>query len=202
MTASLPQDFWTFGIPAAAPAPAISEMGHDGQRWVCASRNVDDARHACHCHFVEDVVRGIDGGEDDPVREKAARNVVEVCPAGAELVAFYPEILGKTVVDFTDGIASWMLGAFIEPVPIAHDLVPGIFGHAEVSWTFHVREPYVLKVFVSESHRVEPNVEVEEENAVYFGSAVVSRGVEDQLHGVPESLISSEGLLEGVVGEI
>ena len=167
-----------------------------------ASRNVDDACHACDCYFVEDVVGGVDCREDDPVGEKAAGNVEEVCPAGTKLVTFDLEILRKPVVNFAGGIGSWVLGSSVKPEPGAHDLVPGFLRHAQVSWAIHVREPYVLEVFVSESHGVEPNVKVKKENAIYFGGAFVSRCVEYQLHGVSEGLVSGKGLLEGVVGEI
>ncbi len=119
----------------------------------------------------------VDCGEDDPVGEEAAGNVVEICPAGAELVAFDSEILAEAIMDFAGGFGSWVLGALIEPVPVAHNLVSGLLGHAEVSGALHVWEPYVLEVLVSESHGVEPDIEVEEENAVNFGCAVVSRCV-------------------------
>ena len=55
---------------------------------------------------------------------------------------------------------------------------------------------------MSERHGVEPNVEVEEEDALDLGGAVVGRRVQYQLHGVSEGLVRSESLLVGVVGEV
>ena len=144
----------------------------------------------------------VDCGKDDPVGEKAAGNVEEVCPASTELVAFDFEILGETVVNFVGGIGSWVLSSSVEPEPWAHDLVPGLLGHAQVPWPVHIREPYILEVFVSESHGVEPNVEMKKENAIYFGGAFVGRCIEYKLHGVTKGLVCSKGLLEGVVGKV
>ena len=202
MAAPLPQDLWALGIPGAAAAPAVAEVGHDGQRRMGATGHVDDARHAGDAEFVEHVVGRVDGGEDDPVGEEAARDVVEVRPAGAELVAFDVEILAEAVVDFAGGVGSRVLGTRVEPVPVTHDLVLGFFGHAEVPRAVHIGEPDVLKVLVSERHGVEPNVEVEEEDALDLGGAVVGRRVQYQLHGVSEGLVRGESLLVGVVGEV
>ena len=144
----------------------------------------------------------VDCGEDDPVGEKAAGNVIKVCPAGAEFVALDFKIIGETIVDFADGVAGRVLDVLIEPEPLTHDLVPGLFGHTEKSWAFHIGEPYVLEVLVSESHRVKPYVEVEEKNAVYFRGAFVCRCVEYQLHSISKGLVYGEGLLIGVVSDV
>ena len=202
MTAPLPQDLGPLGIPTAAAAPAVSEMGHDGQCRVRASRHVDEARHACNCEFVEDVVGSVDCGEDDPVGEEAAGDVIQVCPAGAEFIAFEMKVLAEAVVDFAGGVGGWVLGSSVEPEPIAHDVAHSLFRHAEVLRAFHVWEPYVLKVLVSKGHGVEPNVEVEEENAVDCGGALVCRCVEYEFHGISEGFVCREGLFKGVVGEV
>lgn len=145
---------------------------------------------------------GVDCGEDDPVGEEAAGNVEKVRPAGTELVAFDFEILRKAVMNFAGGIGSGVLGSSVKPEPWAHDLFSGFFGHAQVSWAFHIREPYVLEVFVSESHGVEPDVKVEKENPIDFGGAFVGRCVKYILHGVSKGLVGSKGLLVGVVGKV
>ena len=202
MPTPLPQDLRPLGIPTAAPPPAVAEMGHDRQRRVRAPRHVDDPCHACDCYFVEDVVGRVDCGEDDPFSEEAAGDVVEVGPAGAELVAFDTEVLAKTVVDFAGGVGSRALGSSVEPEPVAHDLVPGLFSHAEIFRAVHVREPYVFEILVSKRHWVEPYVEMEEENAVYLRGAIIDRCVEYQLHGVSEGFVCGKGLLERIMGEI
>ena len=200
--APLPQDLRPLGIPVAAPAPAVSEMGHDRQSWVRASRHVDDMCHARNRHFVEDIVGTVDCGEDDPVGEKAAGYVIEVCPAGAEFIPSDVEISSKAVLDFTGGIGGWALGPSVEPVPFTHDLVPGLLGHAEVFRALHIRKPYVLEILLGESHRVKPDVEMEEENAIYLRGTFIGRCVEDELHGVPKGLVCGKSLLERVMGKV
>ena len=165
---SFPQDLRPLGVPTAAPAPAVSETDHGRQSWVRASRHVDDMCHARNCYFVEDTAGSVDCGEDDPVGEKAAGDVIEVCPADAELIFFRVEILSKALLDFTGGIDGWVLGSSVEKKPVTLDLVLGLLGHAEVSMVVRIRKPYVIEILLGESHRVEPNIEMEEENAVYL----------------------------------
>ena len=202
MPAPVPQDLWALRIPVAAAAPAVAEMGHDRQRRMRPSRDVDEACHARDRELVEDVVGSVDGGEDDPVGEEAAGNVINVCPADAELIAFHLEVLREAIVDFVCGVRGWMLCVSVEPIPIAHDLAAGFLGHAEIFRAIHVGEPDVLEIFVSVCHGVEPDVEMEKEDTLYLGGAIVGRCVEYQLHGVSEGFVGGEGFLERVMGKV
>ena len=169
-----------------------------------ASRHVDDMYHARNCYFVEDIVGSVDCGEDDPVGEETAGNIIEVCPADAKLIRFGVEISSKAVLDFTGGIDGWVLGPSVKPVPVTHDVL-GLLGHAEVFRALgglHIWNPYVFEILLGESHRIKPDVEMEEENAIYLRGTIISRCVEDELHSVSKGLVCGKSLLERVMGKV